>query len=108
MSREEASEQLDVPFEVGGQETAASPQLIAESAPFIGRWNRLVSTTNWEKGRIIHEWRSALEASAAPTTEYSDEAWSRMVGGVTGQHAGRLRRVYERYGAVHADYDGLF
>ncbi|MFM7740361.1 MAG: hypothetical protein ACKO9H_13220, partial [Planctomycetota bacterium] len=29
MSREEASEQLDVPFEVGGQETAASPQLIA-------------------------------------------------------------------------------
>ena len=78
------------------------------SEPYIGQWNRLVSTTNWEKGRIIHEWRSALMASAAPTTEYSDEAWSRLVGGVTGQHAGRLRRVYERYGAVHADYDGLF
>lgn len=78
------------------------------SEPYIGQWNRLVSTTNWEKGRIIHEWRSALMASAAPTTEYSDEAWSRLVGGVTGQHAGRLRRVYERYGAVYADYDGLF
>jgi len=78
------------------------------SEPYIGQWNRLVSTTNWEKGRIIHEWRSALMASAAPTTEYSDEAWSRLVGGVTGQHAGRLRRVYERYGAVFADYEGLF
>ena len=24
---------------------------------FVGQWNRLVSTTNWEKGRIICEWQ---------------------------------------------------
>lgn len=78
------------------------------SEAFIGRWNRLVSTTNWDKGRIIYEWRSALIAQSAPTTEYSDEAWSRMVGGVTGQHAGRLRRVYDRFGDVYDQYDGLF
>jgi hypothetical protein len=78
------------------------------SEAFIGRWNRLVSTTNWDKGRIIYEWRSALIAQSAPTTEFSDEAWSRLVGGVTGQHAGRLRRVYERFGDVHDQYEGLF
>ena len=26
------------------------------SVEFVGRWQRLVSTTNWEKGRIISEW----------------------------------------------------
>ena len=30
------------------------------SAEFLGRWSRLVSTTNWEKGHIINEWRQAL------------------------------------------------
>lgn len=78
------------------------------SQPYVGRWQRLVSTTNWEKGRIIYEWRSALMDSAAPATDYSDEAWSRLVGGVTGQHAGRLRRVYDRFGAVYTDYEGLY
>lgn len=78
------------------------------SQPYVGRWQRLVSTTNWEKGRIIYEWRAALVDAAAPATEYSDEAWSRLVGGVTGQHAGRLRRVYDRFGAVYTDYDGLY
>lgn len=91
--------------------TDASPlpdEFIEASAAYIGRWNRLVSTTNWDKGRIIHEWRSALIAVSAPQTEYSDEAWSRMVGGVTGQHAGRLRRVYERFGDVFGQYEGLY
>ena len=79
------------------------------SDPFIGRWNRLVSTTNWEKGRIIHEWRASLIAVNAPVTEYSDESWSRIIGGsVSGQHAGRLRRVYERFGDVYEQYDGLY
>ena len=78
------------------------------SSPFEGRWNRLVSTTNWEKGQIIYEWRTAVKASNAPTTEYSDEAWARRVGGVTGQHIGRLRRVYERFGETHGQFDGLF
>ena len=75
---------------------------------YIGRWNRLVSTTNWEKGRIILDWRSHLVATDAPATEYSDDAWSRMVGNVSGQHVGRLRRVYERFGDVFEQYEGLF
>lgn len=89
-------------------EREATTLLEETSLAYIGRWNRLVSTTNWDKGRIIYEWRSALQASGVPTTEYSDEAWSRMVGGVTGQHAGRLRRVYERFGDVFAEYEGLY
>ena len=74
----------------------------------MGRWNQLVSNTNWEKGRIIHQWREALRESGAPATEYSDDAWSRRVGGVTGQHVGRLRRVYQRFGLSYPDYAGLF
>lgn len=75
---------------------------------FIGQWNRLVSTTNWEKGRIICQWREALELSAAPVTAYSDEAWAQLVGGVTSQHVGRLRRVFQRFGAVFDQYEGLY
>lgn len=78
------------------------------SLVYLGQWNLLVSTTNWEKGRIIHDWRQALIETAAPATEYSDDAWSRRVGNVTGQHVGRLRRVYERFGGVHQDYAGLY
>jgi hypothetical protein len=78
------------------------------TAPFLGRWNRLVSTTNWEKGRIIHDWREALIASDAPAADYSDEAWSRRVGSVSSQHVGRLRRVYDRFGGVHDDYTALY
>ncbi|MBB73748.1 MAG: hypothetical protein CMJ75_04455 [Planctomycetaceae bacterium] len=78
-----------------------------ESQPFVGRWHRLVSTTNWEKGRIIHEWRQTLIASDQPTREYSDEAWAQRVGGVTGQHTGRLRRVFDRFGEVYESYQGL-
>ena len=75
---------------------------------FIGQWNRLVSTTNWEKGRIICEWREALQAAGAAVTDYSDEAWSQLVGRVTSQHVGRLRRVYQRFGAAFDQYQGLF
>lgn len=78
------------------------------SEQFLGRWKRLVSTTNWEKGQIIHQWREALAASDAPVAEYSDEAWSRRVGNVTPQHVGRLRRVFEGFGAMHEDYPGLY
>jgi hypothetical protein len=78
------------------------------SREFVGQWNRLVSQTNWEKGRLIMEWRSALEHEGVPSIEYSDEAWSRLVGGVTGQHVGRLRRVYLRFGKNQATFSGLF
>jgi hypothetical protein len=83
-------------------------ELIAASQPFVGQWNRLVSTTNWDKGRIIQDWRQALVAQDAAITEYSDEAWGRLVGGVTGQHVGRLRRVFQRFGGTQQQYAGLF
>jgi hypothetical protein len=75
---------------------------------YVGQWNRLVSTTNWEKGRIICQWREALELSESPATAFSDEAWAQLVGGVTSQHVGRLRRVFQRFGAVSDQYDGLY
>lgn len=78
------------------------------SEQFLGQWKRLVSTTNWEKGQIICNWREALQASGAPAAEYSDDAWSRRVGNVTPQHVGRLRRAHERFAAVREDYIGLF
>jgi hypothetical protein len=75
---------------------------------FVARWDRLISTTNWEKGKIICEWHDQLEESGAEASEYSDEAWSRRVGGVSPQHVGRLRRVHDRFGQVWQEYDGLF
>jgi len=87
---------------------ADDPALIEMAQPFVGRWNQLVSTTNWEKGRIIAAWRSALIESGAPATHYSDEAWVRRVGGVTSPHVGRLRRVYERFGSTQETYEGVY
>lgn len=84
------------------------PKATELSSEFVGRWATLVSTTNWEKGRIIVEWRDALMGSESPEVTYSDEAWSRRVGGVTPQHVGRLRRVYQRFGESYATYQGLY
>jgi hypothetical protein len=78
------------------------------SVEFVGRWQRLVSTTNWEKGRIISEWRETLRNADAPAASFTDEAWSRQVGNVTPQHVGRLRRVYQRFGDVCEQYPGLY
>jgi hypothetical protein len=78
------------------------------SLTYLAEWDRLVSSTNWEKGRIINEWRTALTDSQASPTQYSDEVWSRRVGNVSGQHVGRLRRVFERFGAVRTSYAGLY
>ena len=80
----------------------------AASKPFVGRWLKLASETNWEKGRIILEWRNALIASEASSSQYSDEAWSNRVGFVTCQHVGRLRRVYERFGETYNEYPKLY
>jgi hypothetical protein len=82
--------------------------LEATTQPFVGRWNKLVSQTNWEKGRIIQQWRETLVDAGAPATEYADEAWSRRVGSVTGQHVGRLRRVYQRFGQTYEQFSGLY
>jgi len=77
------------------------------SSKYLASWNHLVSTTNWEKGGIINEWREALRLVNAPVSSYSDEAWSRRVGNVSPQHVGRLRRIYERFHKTHKQYDGL-
>jgi len=75
---------------------------------FVGRWNRLISSTNWEKGRIISQWRRALVDAGAAATEFSDEAWAKRVGGVTASHVGRLRRVYDVFGDSHETYQSLY
>lgn len=85
-----------------------SEQFEATSTEYLGQWNQLVSTTNWQKGRIIHEWREALGDSGAPAVEFSDEAWSRRVGNVSPQHVGRLRRVWHRFGDAREQYPGLY
>ncbi|MCA9104517.1 MAG: hypothetical protein R3B96_11685 [Pirellulaceae bacterium] len=94
---EPSSESHD-PFDFAGR----------NSQPFIGQWNRLVSRTNWDKGQIICEWRQSLVDAGAPATAYSDEVWSRLVGGVTSQHVGRLRRSWTRFGTQFESYAGLF
>jgi hypothetical protein len=88
---------------VGEQE-----ETTATSAQYAGRWHRLISNTNWEKGRIILAWRAALQAKDASPSQWSDEAWSTLVGGISPQHVGRLRRVAERFGSVYSTYPGLY
>ena len=95
----------DTPIE---QPDANVPVIEATSTEYLGQWNRLVSTTNWEKGRIICEWRQKLTDAEVPPSSYTDEAWSRWVGNVSPQHAGRLRRVYQRFGATREQYAGLY
>lgn len=102
-----AEDSYIVPFETSHEPDV--DQRTAEIAePFVGQWNQLVSTTNWEKGRIISAWRSALIEAEADPSQYSDEAWARSVGGVTAPHVGRLRRVYDRYGSTFPTYEGLY
>jgi hypothetical protein len=88
--------------------TEEEGQLAELAQPFVGRWNSLISTTNWEKGRIISQWREALIQSGVDSHQYSDEAWVRRVGGVTAPHVGRLRRVHDRFATTYETYSGLF
>ena len=99
---------VTAPEAVDDDRVMLSDKVVEDSSPFVGRWNELVSTTNWEKGRLIGEWRDALKREGASVTEYSDEAWAQLVGGVTGQHVGRLRRVHERFDADRSEYEGLY
>ncbi len=75
---------------------------------FLGQWNRLISSTNWEKGRIIYLWRAAHLQASSPQREYADEVWARTVGHVSSQHVGRLRRTYERFGTSYKEFTGLY
>ena len=83
-------------------------KVIALSKQFLYQWNQLVSTTNWEKGKIICQWRDVLQAEGFSPHHFSDEVWSRHIGNVTPQHAGRLRKVFVRFGSVWQDYSGLY
>ena len=85
-----------------------SEETTTQSEPFVGQWNQLISTTNWEKGQIICQWRESLKKGKAAHSEFSDEAWCQLVGGVTPQHVGRLRRTFERFGHVYQEYQGIF
>ena len=73
---------------------------------FIGFWNRLISQTNWEKGKVIYSWRTRLVEAGLPRSVYSDEAIAQRIGGISSQHVGRLRRVYEKFGADAAPWRG--
>jgi hypothetical protein len=89
-------------------DSVVDEQALQWSEPFVGRWQTLISHTNWEKGKIIVEWRQALVDQSAPVTAYSDEAWSKQVGAVTSQHVGRLRRVFDRFGESYGSYRSLY
>lgn len=99
----EAAEAIGVSHSVEIQERE-----VEVSAHFIGRWSELISTTNWEKGKIISLWRETLREASAPSSAFSDEAWCRCVGGVTPQHVGRLRRVYDRFQSSYTTFAGLY
>ena len=99
--REESMEETPTTVEV-------KAETIEQSSAFIGQWNKLISTTNWEKGAIIIEWRQTLKDEGASAGQYSDEAWCNMVGGVTPQHVGRLRRTSERFGETCESFEGLY
>ena len=92
----------------GSNSVEAQEREVEVSAHFIGRWSELISTTNWEKGKIISLWRDTLREANAPSSAYSDEAWCRCVGGVTPQHVGRLRRVYDRFQTSYTSFAGLY
>ncbi len=108
----EAKQAWDGPEVVSGEyvdvETEDDEAIIALAQPFVGQWNQLISTTNWEKGRIISEWRAAAIAAGSAPTSYSDDAWARRVGGVTAPHVGRLRRVYDRFASTYATYPSIY
>ena len=88
--------------------TAELDSISEPSSPFIGQWHTIVSQSNWEKGAIILQWRQQLQDAGVAARLWSDPAWSRMVGEVTPQHVGRLRRVSQRFGEVQGDYDRLY
>jgi len=100
--------QLDSTGEESGIGDDAHLDVEQTSAPFVGRWSQLISQTNWEKGRIIYQWREALADSGASPAAFADDEWAQRVGGVTPQHVGRLRRVYHRFGETQSKFEGLF
>ena len=73
-SKSAAPESVDS-VSVAVEETqAVAPAADDVASKFVGQWSRLVSTTNWAKGRIICEWREAIELAGACLLYTSDAA----------------------------------
>jgi hypothetical protein len=108
LSPVEASLESNAAIESTPTVAELDPQSQTVTEPFVGQWNNLISQTNWEKGKIITQWRSALIASGASPSMFSDDVWSKQVGAVTSQHVGRLRRVHERFGEEQTSFPGLY
>ena len=89
-------------------EIDSEPLVDETSVKYLGRWTLLGSTTNWEKGRIICQWRDEMISADAPPDDYTDRAWSHRAGNVSPQHVGRLRRVFQRFGKTFDQYAGLY
>lgn len=95
-------------------EIFSSPLLEELSTEPVRTWNRLISQTNWEKGRIICEWRNSLVTAGLPEEAYCDESWIMRIRDasnnimVSPSHISRLRRVYERFGEVRTQYPSLY
>jgi hypothetical protein len=106
MSPEVLDAPVAVDFTAVNQEN--SPLIDQLSEPIVGKWNVLVSQTNWEKGTLILHWRNELIAAGLPNTVYSDEAWAKRVGHVSTSHVGRLRRTAERFGEANRNFSGLY
>lgn len=105
---DDEAEAVDVSLNAAFQPAGSDEELVELQQPFVGQWNSLISTTNWEKGRIISQWRTTLTEAGAPVTDYSDEAWASRVGGVTSPHVGRLRRVHDRFSEQAETYPKLY
>lgn len=82
-------------------------QVAEDSARYISNWHDLVSRTNWEKGKIICQWRKKVCEIHEEIKNVSDRAWSRLAGAISPEHVGRLRRTYERFGEVYDNYESL-
>ncbi|MCL2348339.1 MAG: hypothetical protein FWC50_08770 [Planctomycetaceae bacterium] len=109
MAVSEDDDSEDETDESGGGESVVDPSVIDElSLDYIISWNRLVSMTNWEKGKLIFNWRTRLAENNLPRQTYSDETLAKRLGNVSGQHVGRLRRVFERFGENFERYDRLY
>lgn len=87
---------------------AKQPTAQETSRPFEGQWLRLISVSNWEKGRIVNEWREALIVAGAESHEYSDETFAQLIGGITSNHVTRIRQTYKRFAETFEQYPGLF
>ncbi len=78
-----------------------------DSTRYIENWQQLVSQTNWEKGKIICQWRESVCKLHPEIESVSDRAWSQLIGNVSSEHVGRLRRTFQRFGETHTNYDNL-